>query len=65
MVHTLEECAVHRQNKLRKDEYEVTTWSARTWLSFSAQKISCALQTAVAFEIAHALGLSKSTDVRD
>lgn len=65
VVELLDELLLQRQNKLRKDEYEVTTWSARTWLSFSAQKISCALQTAVAFEIAHALGLSKSTDVRD
>ena len=58
VVHTLEECAVHRQNKLRKDEYDVTTWSARTWLSFSVQKVSVALHRGVALELAHALGLS-------
>ena len=54
-----------RQNKLRKDEYEVTTWAARTWLSFTAQKVSVALHRSVALEIAHALGLSAAVDARE
>ena len=57
VVELFRECAEHRQNRLRKDEYDVTTWSARTWLSFKAQKVSVALHRAVALEVSHALGL--------
>ena len=28
-----------RQNKLNSSEYDLTTWAARTWMSFSVQKI--------------------------
>ena len=59
------ECAEARGNKLRKDEYDVTTWSARTWLSFQVQKVSVALHHAAALEIAHALGLSVAIDARE
>ena len=52
------ELAEQRQNKLRKDEFDVTTWAARTWLSFAAQKVSVALHVAAAYEVVHALGLS-------
>ena len=42
----------------------MTTWAARTWLSFSVQKISVALHRAAALEMAHALGLSAAADTR-
>ena len=42
----------------------MTTWSARSWLSFSAQKVSVALHRAVAYELVHALGLSAAVDER-
>ncbi len=58
------ELAERRGNKLRKDEYDVTTWSARTWHSFAAQKVSVALHVAVAYEVVHALGLSAAVDER-
>ena len=51
-----------RQNKLRKDEYDATTWSARTWLSFKAQKVSVALHRSAVVELANALGLSAAVD---
>ena len=40
VVHLMRDLAEERQNRLNKAEYELTTWAARTWLSFSAQKIS-------------------------
>ena len=58
------ELAERRANKLRKDEYDVTTWSARTWRTFAVQKVSVALHHAVALEVAHALGLSAAVDAR-
>ena len=42
VVALFEECAAERQNKLRKDEYDTTTWSAHTWLIFKTQKVSVA-----------------------
>ena len=62
VVALFEECAAERQNKLRKDEYDTTTWSARTWLTFKTQKVSVALHRAVALELANALGLSAAVD---
>ena len=64
VVAFFKELADQRQNKLRKDEYEVTTWSARTWHTFAAQKVSVALHRAVAYELVHALGLSAAVDER-
>ena len=51
VVELFRELAEERQNRLHKREYDETTWSARTWLSFQAQKISIALQYAVALEL--------------
>ena len=45
-----------RSNKLTAHEYEETTWSARTWLSYVHQRVSVALHRAVAWEIGAALG---------
>ena len=59
------EAAEERGNKLRGSEYDETTWSARTWISFTMQRISCALMRAVAAEMATAMGLSRLRDVRD
>ena len=62
MVELFRELAEERQNRLTKSEYDETTWSARTWLSFQAQKISVALQYAVALELSNALGLANASD---
>ena len=45
-------------------EYDETTWSARTWLSFVSQRLSVATQLAAAQEVAEALGLSVAADPR-
>ena len=41
-----------RGNKLRGSEYDDTSWSARTWMGFTAQRVACALARAVAWELA-------------
>ena len=54
-----------RGNKLRGSEYDDTSWSARTWMGFTAQRISCALARAVAWELATAMSLTRVRDSRD
>ena len=46
-------------NKLFASEYEETTWSARTWTTFAAQKLSVALHYAAATEISAALSVPR------
>ena len=53
-----------RANKLERGEYDQTTWAARSWRSFAAQKVSVAAHRAAAWEIATALGLSTAVDTR-
>ena len=60
----IRDCAEQRQNRLSSREYDDTTWAARTWHSFTVQKLSVAIQRAMALEIAHALGLSTGADPR-
>ena len=45
-------------------ENDETTWSARTWMTFVAQRISVAVQLSSAQEVAEALGLSVAADPR-
>jgi hypothetical protein len=59
------EAAEARGNKLRGSEYEATTWSARTWMGYAAQRVSCALARAVAWELATAMELTRVRDSRD
>ena len=47
-----------RSNKLTASEYDETTWSARSFMAFAAQRISVAVQLSMAQEVAEALGLS-------
>ena len=60
----LQRAADWQQNKLTSSEYDETTWSARTWLSFVSQRLSVATQLAAAQEVAEALGLSVAADPR-
>ena len=53
-----------RGDKLRRAEYDDTTWAARTWLSFVFQRLSVAVHKAVAREVSDALGLSAAVDPR-
>ena len=64
-VRLLREAAEARGNKLRGSEYEATTWSARTWMGYAAQRVSCALARAVAWELATAMELTRVRDSRD
>ena len=63
-IFSLPRAADWRQNKLTSSEYDETTWSARTWLSFVSQRLSVATQLAAAQEVAEALGLSVAADPR-
>ena len=45
-------------------EYDETTWSARTWRTFSSQKLSVAAHYSFALEIAQALRLPTTGDGR-
>ena len=58
LMRELRAAAEWRSNKLTSSEYDETTWSARTWLTFVAQRLSVAVQLSVAQEAAEALGLS-------
>ena len=51
--------------ELRGSEYDDTTWSARSWTSYTAQRISCVLARAVAWELATAMQLTRVRDARD
>ena len=42
IVRDLLEAGEFRSNKLTAAEYDETTWSARTWLSFVFQRLSVA-----------------------
>ena len=65
VVDLLRAAAEDRGNKLRGTEYDATTWSARTWMGYAAQRISCALARAVAWELATAMQLTRARDARD
>ena len=39
-----------------------TTWSARSWTSYTAQRISCVLARAVVWELATAMQLTRVRD---
>ena len=60
----LQGLAEQRLNKLSSAEYDATTWSARTWMSYSCHRLSVALHRAAAWEIAQALDLSTVADTR-
>ena len=53
-----------RGDKLQSSEYDETTWSARTFSTFSLQRISVAVHYSMAVEVANALGLSVAADPR-
>ena len=54
-----------RQGRLVSSEYDETTWAARNFMAFVAQRISVAVHIAAAQEIAEALGLSVAADPRE
>ena len=64
MVELLREIREERGNKLNRSEYDLTTWSARSWWAFAVQKLSVAVHLAAATEIGLALGLAYAADKR-
>ena len=64
LVELLQRGAEYRENKLTATEYDETTWSARTWMTFVMQRLSVAIQRSATFEISRALGFSMATDPR-
>ena len=64
LVELLRGAAEFKMNKLSAAEYDETTWSARTWLTFAMQRISVAVHKAVAKELSDALGFSGAVDPR-
>ena len=61
LTSVLREAADWRSNKLTSSEYDETTWSARTWLTFVAQRISVAVQLSMAQEAAEAQAVAAAT----
>ena len=57
VVRLLKRLADSVRNKLSMRQYDETTWSARSWLSFQSQKLSVALHLALAWELGAELGL--------
>ena len=57
---TYSRCGEHGNSS----EYDETTWSARSFMAFAAQRISVAVQLSMAQEVAEALGLSVAADPR-
>jgi len=53
-----------RQNRLTHNEYDQTTWAARTWRAFAVQRLSVAVHLAAATEIVRATGLTTAYDTR-
>ena len=50
-VSVLQRAAAEVSNKLSSNQYDETTWSARSWMAFASQQLSVAVQLAVADEI--------------
>ena len=48
LVEELRKGAEWRANKLTASEYDETTWSARTWMAFTTQRLSVAVQYSAA-----------------
>ena len=64
LLELLRGAAEFKMNRLSAAEYDETTWSARTWLTFAMQRISVAVHKAVAKELSDALGFSGAVDPR-
>ena len=64
LVDTLRKAAEWRQNRLVASEYDEATWATRTFQPFVCQRISVAVQLAMAQQIAEALRMSTAADPR-
>ena len=64
LVGVLERASEWRQGRLTASEYDETTWAARKFIPFAAQRISVAVHLSLAQEVAEALGLAVACDPR-
>ena len=64
LMDTLRAAAAWRQRRLESAEYDEATWSTRTYLPFVCQRISVAIQLAMAQQIAEAMRMSVAADPR-
>ena len=65
VVKFLKDLAWEVRNKLNHRQYDLTTWSARSWLSYQTQQLSVKLHIECAWEIATELGLAPAAAVAD
>lgn len=55
VVQLLHAAAATVDNRLSAPQYDAATWSTRSWMSFSVQRLSVALHRSLAWELACAL----------
>ena len=60
----VQRAAESRGNKFKGSEWDDTTWSARSWTSYTMQRLSCELTRACAQEVAIAMRLPRTHDAR-
>ena len=58
VTHLLRVLAGVVSNRLSHSQYDMTSWSARNWKTYQAQRLSVALHLAAAEELAQELGLA-------
>ena len=64
LVDALRKMAAWRQSRLESAEYDEATWATRTFMPFVCQRISVAIQLAMAQQIAEAMRMSVAADPR-
>ena len=64
VVELMRRSAVERGNRLTRNEYDQATWATRTWHTFGAQRVSCALTRSMAYAVARELELTTARDPR-
>ena len=52
VISLLHAAGANVENRLSSAQYDTATWSTRSWMSFSCQRVSVALHTAAAWELA-------------
>ena len=65
VVNFLKKLSFEVKNKLSHQQYDLTTWSARSWLSYQTQQLSVKLHIACAWQIATELKLAAVTAAAD
>ena len=65
VVHLLKRAAAEVENRLTSAQYDETTWSARTWMSFATQQLSVAVHRAAMWELAGAVDFRAASGASD